>query len=155
MQIAGVGTPAILKLAKIEIIEMALDITITVNGKAPKNSKEQSISFEGGDADYWHLYPLFEKLAKETGEMIDLYADSEFSNGSLLKLRQLLVNEIDRVKAQKEKQWSVYTGTQLQPEKKEIFKVLTRKDFIQKLEKWVSMIDIAIKTNEKIICIGD
>ncbi len=37
----------------------------------------------------------------------------------------------------------------------DIFKVLTRKDVIQKLEKWVSMIDIANKTNEKIICLGD
>ena len=40
------------------------------------------------DGYYWFLYPLFEKLAERTRQMIDLYGDAEFQGPSLDALRE-------------------------------------------------------------------
>lgn len=133
---------------------MALDIIITVNRVIPEFDEEKSISFND-DADYWYLYPVFEKLKKDTGEMIDLYDDAEFSNGSLQKLRNLILTEINNLKEMKNKECLIHTGTQTFPEKKEIYKELNKNHLTQKLKKWLDIVDLAIKSNEKIICIGD
>ena len=135
---------------------MALNIVLTVNGQAPEYNRDTSISFEGGDADYWYLWPtMIKQIKDQTGELIDLYDDAEFSGESLVKVERIILNELDYLQKKKEKRWDVHVGTQLQPTKKEIFKTLVKMDLEAKLQRFLMIVQQARVKNEKVVCLGD
>lgn len=135
---------------------MALDIVLTLNGQVPEYRPETSISFEGEDADYWYLWSaMIQKIKNETGELIDLYDDAEFSGENLIKIEKIVISELEDIRNKKEKSWEIHTGTQIKPIKKEIFKTLIKKELEEKLSRLLIIIRLAIKTNEKILCMGD
>src|SRR6266567_574246 len=73
-------------LAAISSDKMGLDIVLTSNGQVPEYNPDNSISFEGGAADYWYLWPtMIKEIKNETGELIDLYDDAEFTGDNLDK----------------------------------------------------------------------
>ena len=49
-----------------------LDIGVGDALHQPSDPAEPSLGFEGDDGYYWFLHPLFERLAAETGQYIDL-----------------------------------------------------------------------------------
>ena len=135
---------------------MALDIVLTINGQAPKHNPETSISFEGGAADYWYLWPtMISEINNKTGELIDLYDNAEFSGDNLDKVERIVLHQLEELRKKKDKEWSVHTGTELQPIKKEIYRTLIKKDLENKLQHLLTIVRQARQTNEKVICIGD
>jgi predicted XRE-type DNA-binding protein len=136
---------------------MAVDIVLTVNGKAPEYNEETSIRFddENSNGDFWFLQPFFEKLRTKTSQVIDLYDDCVFENDNLRKLKQELVGEINTLKTESFEQKEIHTGTQIHPIKKEIYKPVIRKLLLDKLEKWLTITNLAIEKNEKLVGIGD
>lgn len=138
-------------------IDMAVDIVLTKNGLTPEYNEATSIRFDDGDAtgDFWFLQSFFEKLGVKTSETIDLYDDCCFEGDKLIRLKEELIKEINRIKNDSNKEWNVHVGTQVHPIKKEIFKPVIKKDIIIKLEKWLNITDLAIDNNEKLIGLGD
>ena len=55
----------------------------------PPDPDEPSLGLED-DGYYWFLHPLFERLAGETGQYIDLYGDALFAGPDLLALSRML-----------------------------------------------------------------
>lgn len=136
---------------------MAIDIVLTVNGKEPEYNEETSIRFDDEDSngDFWFLQPFFEKLTTKTSQVIDLYDDCIFEKDNLNRLKQELIGEINRLKSESFDKKEIHTGTQVHPIKKEIYKPVVKRLLLDKLEKWLTITDLAIKKNEKLIGIGD
>jgi hypothetical protein len=135
---------------------MALDIVLTVNGQVPQYDPETSISFEGGAADYWYLWPtMINEIKNKTGELIDLYDDAESSGDNLDKIETIVLHQLDELRKKKDKEWNVHIGTELQPIKKEIYRTLVKKDLEEKLQRLLTIVKQAKQKNEKVICIGD
>ena len=72
---------------------MALDVYVQPQPELPRIGSKYSriCSFED-DGYYWFLYPLFEELAKETGQHIDLYDGAAFSGISLEALARTIAS---------------------------------------------------------------
>ena len=135
---------------------MALDIVLSIGGKARQWNDDTSISFEGGEADYWYLWPtLIAEVKKATGQLIDLYDDAMFSGDDLDRVEGLTLIALQQLASIKNERWQVHTGTQTHPVREEIYRTLVKKDLRQKLEKLVSMLRLAKERGEKVICIGD
>ncbi len=135
---------------------MALHIILTENGEIPEWREETSISFNGGAADYWYLYePMIKALEKETGELLDLYDDAEFFDGNLLILKRFIEQEITKLNSRAEEEWVVNTGIQFQPDHRELYETLNKRDLIEKLQKLMRMINRAVDEDEGIVSIGD
>lgn len=136
---------------------MAVDIVLTINGKVPEYNENTSIGFDDSDpmGDYCFLQSFFEKIRIRTSITIDLYDNFVFEGNNLLKLKEELIFEINRLKKDSNLEWSVHTGTQVYPVRKEIYKPVIKKELIAKLEKWLKINDLAIKNKEKLIGVGD
>src|SRR6266567_8502082 len=82
-------------LAAISSDKMGLDIVLTSNGQVPEYNPDNSISFEGGAADYWYLWPtMIKEIKNETGELIDLYDDAEFTGDNLDKIEKIISGQV-------------------------------------------------------------
>jgi hypothetical protein len=134
---------------------MALDIVLSVNGKAPEWREETSVSFNA-DADYWYLWPtMIRDIKNQTGKLLDLYDDAKFSGQELISLEQVLEKQLVDLASEKPKEWDVHVGTQTHPIKKDIYKKLVKKDLQLKLEKFLFIVRLAKEEFETVICIGD
>ena len=135
---------------------MALDIFITLNGKVPKWNEATSLSFDSESADYWYLWStMLKEIKDQTGEMLDLYEDAELSGENLTKVERILLKQLKELKAMKEKQWEVHTGTEIIPIQREVYKTLIKKDLVGKLERFLVIVQLAIEKKEKVMCTGD
>ncbi|UUC45187.1 hypothetical protein [Flavobacterium cerinum] len=135
---------------------MAISILLTTNKTITKHNEHRSFYFEDSGADYWYLWPtMIKEINNKTGELIDLYQDAEFSGSHLTIFKTTVAKHLAVINSKKEKSWEVYIGTQMHPVKQDIYKTLVKKEIAEKLEKLLQMIDLAIKSEEKIICIGD
>jgi dGTP triphosphohydrolase len=138
---------------------MGLNIILSNHEQAPERAaldSKNSISFEGGGADYWYLWPtMIQEIENKTGKLMDLYDDIEFSGEDLEKLEKIVLKQIEELKHKKEGEWEVSVGTQLQPVKKEILRIVIKQEIVNKLKKFLSIILKAKKTNAKVLCIGD
>src|SRR5829696_9132664 len=63
---------------------------------------------------YWFLYPFFDRLARETGQFIDLYGVAEFRGDDLDALRQV-VRDARLDAAARPDRWLVHVGTTTMP----------------------------------------
>jgi hypothetical protein len=61
---------------------MALDVYLQKNIGIPKTFSRCFLQFED-NGYYWFLYDFFEDLAKQSGQMIDLYDGAFFRGGNL------------------------------------------------------------------------
>jgi len=135
---------------------MPLDIVLSVNSEAAIWNEHTSISFGGNDADYSFLWPtMIQEIKNQTGELLDLYDDAEFSGDDLPKLESIIIRYIEYLRGRKEAIWDVSIGTQLGPVKNEIFRPLVKTDLVNKLEKFLHTVRLAKERKEKIICLGD
>jgi hypothetical protein len=106
------------------------------------------------DGYYWFLHPLFERLAAETGEYIDLYGNATFFGGDLCALEQMLTKARGMVLSLPEA-WDVHTGTQLLPVHQEVFKPVERARLLYLLDTWEDAVRVAKEHERPIVCFGD
>ncbi|AWM38166.1 hypothetical protein GobsT_37300 [Gemmata obscuriglobus] len=126
-----------------------LDIGV---GDAPYQASdpdEPSLGFEGDDGYYWFLHPLFERLAAETGQYIDLYGCALFAGPDLTALTRMLADARRLVEAQAEA-WEVQTA---------VVPVLHRRvgrgEFLRLLSTWERAASRAQESGRAVICFGD
>jgi len=135
---------------------MASSISLTKNKKKANWNEQVSVYFDDSGADYCFLYPtLISEIKNKTGKLIDPYDDCLFTDLDFPVLQELIISNIEKINQLKEKEWNVTVGLQTFPEKKEIYKVLNKKELLKKLEKFSSMIQLAKDNDEYIISIGD
>ena len=110
----------------------------------------------GGDVDgyYWFLWPLFKDLAKQTGQLVDLYGDAFFCGEDLDALAQILVHAHGLVNVQPDI-WEVHIGTQLQPVRRELYSTVNKQQMVVLLDRLEAAIHRAKNTEAYVSFIGD
>lgn len=90
---------------------MSLDIYLQKENKLLETSDNLFLSLED-DGYHWFLYEFFEDLAKQSGQMIDLYDDAFFKGESLDLLNQTIQQAKEAI-SQKPEVWDEFIGTTL------------------------------------------
>jgi hypothetical protein len=132
---------------------MALDIGVGDGCSLIPVQGEPSLFLED-DGYYWFLHPLFERLAVETGQYIDLYGDGSFAGEKLAALERVLAEARQFVRSQPEA-WSVHVGTQVSPERRELYRPVERQAMLALLDRWDVAIERARQLGRPIVCFGD
>lgn len=132
---------------------MALDIGIGDGASFIPQQGEPSLQLDN-DGYYWSLHPLIEKLHEETGQYIDLYGDASFSGASLPALEQMIAEAEKTVQTQPAS-WQVHIGTQMRPERKELYEVVHKDQFMTLLQKWRQIVARAKELGKPVVCFGD
>src|SRR5260221_400897 len=76
---------------------MSLDIGLA-ESKVTQPYPSMRVSFDD-DGYYWFCYPYFEDLARQTGELIDLYGGAWFSGTQLEELDRTLTLIVEKARA--------------------------------------------------------
>jgi len=105
-------------------------MSLAVGFRDDKNI-EYKLSFEN-DGYYWYLHPFFEALKNSTGIYVDLYGDAVFNRGNVNQIETALVNASSSLEAE-ENYFQVHCGTQVKPEKKEIYNKISKNELKSKL----------------------
>jgi len=130
-----------------------LDIGVGYAVNHPPSGMFPGIALDD-DGYYWFLHPLFERLAAETGQYIDLYGNASFFGADLCALERMLKTARELVWSQPET-WEVHTGTQIRPVHQEVFKPVERARMIQLLDTWDDAVRAAKEHERPIVCFGD
>lgn len=88
---------------------MALDVYLQKEVGAPKFFSKCLLQFED-DGYYWFLYDFFEKLAEQSGQMIDLYDGAFFKDENLDLLNQT-IQQAQKAILQKPESWEELVAT--------------------------------------------
>lgn len=88
---------------------MALDVYLQKDNNPPTTVDELFLQFED-DGYYWFLFKYFEDLAKQTGQMVDLYDDAFFYGDNLDYLHQKILRVREDV-TQKPEFWEEFAET--------------------------------------------
>jgi hypothetical protein len=132
---------------------MALDIGVGDGSSLIPVQGEPSLFLED-DGYYWFLHPLFERLAVETGEYIDLYGDASFAGESLAALERALA-EARRLVGSQPEEWSVHVGTPLSPKHRKLYRRVEREAMLALLDRWDVVIERARQLGRPVVCFGD
>jgi hypothetical protein len=103
---------------------------------------------------YWYLYPHFARLAKLTGQMIDLYGDAKFAGGDLGILDQALQDVLLELERQPET-WEQRTGELMVVVRKLLKEQISKKEVSSFVTQFRDLIAKAIKGRGVITCTGD
>lgn len=109
--------------------------------------------FEDDDPLYWFLYPYFEEVYSEVGQMVDLYGKAEFFAEELLAVYLTLENAEANAKSRGD-QWQVtigYGGEDRTP----IDKLLTKSDALERIKILKNMLNHAYNLERQVVCLGD
>jgi hypothetical protein len=143
---------------------MALDIGVGDGSSFVPLQDEPRMFFDDDNIGYyWFLYPLIEDLAKQTGQMIDLYRDASFVGNHLSSLDKMLKDARVLVKGQPAS-WEVCIGSCLEPHNKskkrkprleKLFVSVDRGCFLELLATWKIIVDRAKRLGRPLVCFGD
>jgi hypothetical protein len=140
---------------------MALDIGIGDGSSFCPLQNERSLQLDEGY--YWFLHPLYEDLARVTGQYIDLYGDASFSGKNLAALEQMLKRALRLIESQ-ESTWNVCIGTELVPHQKvtyspphlkETLAAVEKARFLWLISQWEQVVTRAKELDRPVVCFGD
>jgi len=126
-----------------------MGVTISIKDHADTDH----LLFEDDDPLYWFLYPYFEEVYSEVGQMVDLYGNAEFFAEELLAFFLVLENAEGDVRSRGD-QWHVtigYHGEDRTP----INKLLTKSDALDRIEALKQMLNHAYNIDRRVVCLGD
>ena len=140
---------------------MALDVYLQPTPVIPSSRSvgEHVVSIEGtgrdqNDGYFWFLYPLFNDLAKRTGQRIDLFGDAAFAGDTLDELEQTLVSARALVDAQPDV-WERVVKVQKKSVWGEERQQLNKQQMFVLLEKLEGAVREAKATGKYVIFFGD
>jgi hypothetical protein len=138
-------------------ILMSLDFGLA-DAKTAKSYPAMKLSLVD-DGYYWFCYPFFEELAKQTGEMIDLYDGAWFSGVKLNDLQQTLAAIRSKGLSMPE-EWQQFIGhtigSALVPTAPTpVYADVHRERLLAFIDKLSEMVGEAQTANKWIACLGD
>ncbi len=132
---------------------MSLEIGIGQDSSWTPDRSEPLLYLED-DGYYWFLHPLLERLAKATGQYVDLYGGASFAGDHLTALEQTLADAQQLVMSQPE-EWSVHVGTQVSPDHRELYHGAKRERMRELLDRWDEITTRARQLGRPVVCLGD
>src|SRR5262245_38544454 len=109
--------------------------------------------FECEDPLYWFLYPYFEQVYREVGQMVDLYGNAEFFAEELLAFF-LVLEDAECDARSRNDQWNVTIGHRGE-DQTPVYRPLTRSDAIARIETLKQMLNHAYNADRRVVCLGD
>jgi len=109
------------------------------------------------DGYYSFLYNYFEiaKLSEAESDLIDLYDNCEINDYQLIRLKQVMEICLKDVQWRSEEFEVLTSWVGIQTLETEVRKTITKSRLIDIIETLLTLIDNAISSNLKLICIGD
>jgi hypothetical protein len=132
---------------------MAVDLIITQYKVLPERFSDRTFSFVD-DGYYWFLHPLFQRLAQQTGQLIDLYGDARFRTEQL-PLLQGIFNEARNIVQKQPDEWFVKVSSLMKSHQDDIYLQVSKTQLLDDLDQIDKLIAQALSQNEDIVCIGD
>lgn len=105
------------------------------------------------DGIYWYLYPYFQKLFEQTGEMVDLYGIARFTRDALLELDNTLTNARKAAVAQPN-EWEQEVGKLIKPKKEILYDKVLKRNVIAMIDSLKNITSEGIKNNAVIVFEG-
>ena len=134
---------------------MSLDVYLQVKPGPPRvGGDHEFVCAFDDDGYYWFLYPLFKRLAEETGKWIDLYDGAVFGGETLEALARTLASARSLVEVNPDV-WEVVTGTRAVPVPEEVRSLVDKAEMFAQLDRLEAAIEIARETAAYISFIGD
>jgi hypothetical protein len=135
--------------------EMALDIGIGLARQLHPDPSEPVVHVEL--AEYEFMYPWFERLHAQTGEMIDLYGDARFDGPALDSLSTTVAMIRSEVESQP-RSWRKTIAQATYPNRPghpvEDIQV-HQGPLLELVIRWQAVIDRARETGRPVVCFGD
>jgi hypothetical protein len=129
---------------------VALDIGLRKTG----SSYEHRFSLPA-DEHYWFMHPWFKEVHKTCGIYVDLYGDAEFHSGKGLGVLESKLRAALAAAENSPPTWQVHVGTQLRPEKKELYMQVVREEVVQTISNFLVVLQEVKETDATIVCNGD
>lgn len=135
---------------------MALDVQI-LNAHAKIGDQpvagEKTITLDD-DGYYWQLYPFFNGIAVESGQMIDLYGDARFTSSEFETLIEFLEAAKRFTNAQPD-EWGIVSGVQIEPSIEAVVHTVARDVLRSLIDKLIAIAQKARAINCHVACVGD
>jgi hypothetical protein len=123
---------------------MALDVYLQKKPSPPEVFNSCFLQFQD-DGYYWFLYDFFDKLAEQSGQMIDLY-DGAFFKGENLDLLNQTINQAKKAISNKPDSWEELIGTTFEKGIKTKVEKMYSTVYKKELESILSKLENAIST---------
>jgi len=133
---------------------MALDVWVGAPSKNWFSIGSKLVTSFEPEAYYWFLYPLFEEFQKSSGILIDLYDGARFESYNLQGIKKLF-NEGEGLVSEQSDRFEVHVGSQVEPEEKELFETVDKKEFLYFLSELRSAIELSESSGKPLIFFGD
>ncbi|MCC2668367.1 MAG: hypothetical protein K0Q72_838 [Armatimonadetes bacterium] len=107
--------------------------------------------FLDDDGYYWFLYPFFERVEKQTGQMVDLYGNAVFAAEQL----PLLLAALDAAVASTEQQageWAVLVGWR---DGDPLYCTVSKDRLQGILANFITLVKLALATGRDVVAFGD
>ena len=129
---------------------VALDIGLRKTG----SSYEHRFSLPA-EEHYWFMHPWLKEVHKTCGIYVDLYGDAEFHSGKGLGVLESKLRAALAAAENGPPTWQVHVGTQLRPEKKQLYMQVVRKEVVQTISNFLVVLQEAKEADATVVCNGD
>jgi len=103
---------------------------------------------------YWYLFPFFERLGNQTGQLIDLYGNAKFSAENISLLDSILREALKSLELQPDV-WEQKTGEQIRPVRKTLTQKISKKDVSSFINSLHNLLEKAVKGRGVVTFTGD
>jgi hypothetical protein len=128
---------------------MAVSIGTSPTGRFDDIDYSGGIYFKS-DGSYWFLYPWWERIGEQTGQMIDLYGDAVFGFAAQPILLASLQDAFAKVQ-QRPSEWDMCIGWGVQP----VYARVSRMELQQLLTEFIRLVTSATERQRYVVCFGD
>jgi len=129
---------------------MSLSIGLSRTGPLVNADYSAGVCFDD-DGYYWSLYPFFERVWKQSGQMIDLYGNAVFQPEQLPDLLAIL-EEAATSAAQKPEEWDVLVGCRGE---EKIYCKVSKSRLQQILGDFIVLVKLAMVEGKNVVGFGD
>ena len=129
---------------------MAVSLGISRIGPKDDTDYSDGICFED-DGDYWFLYPFFERVYKQTDQMIDPYGDAVFEPAHLPDLLAVL-EEAARLAQQQPAEWDLRLGWRGE---EQVYCKVSKSKVLSMLTDFIALVKRAMKSGYNVVGYGD
>jgi len=116
-------------------------------------SMDVRLAFEP-EVFFWVMSPELEKLHEVTGKLVTTYDDAIFKTQELVHLDSVVRGVENRIQ-NLPRTWQEHVGTQLKPEKKELYQTVHKHEFVGFLNKFKAVVTEAKESNMAVLFYGD
>jgi hypothetical protein len=129
---------------------MAIDIGVGDGSSFIPVTGEPTFCMDN-DPAYCFLQPLFERLALETGQSVNLHGDAAFAGEHLVALKKMLVEARRLAELQPDVE-EIYAGTPLAPDQDDVYVSLERTALLDLIIAWENIVARAEELGRPVVC---